>query len=286
MLREEREKFLVTSFETARFVLPAAIERVLADGGSLDDPAAFRARLRDVLETHAFDALVPWRKLRFVDGALQDPPASPIFKLSRAAQRLDRLEPPPWFVFRVPRQTRFLEEPLRASIERFPVGDENIEVQVLNERGDRVASEEVRVTGGKGTLVYHPSRTGRYRLFTGAVHVPSGPRFEVRWTWDYPLAVLGALAGCLLGAGRASSLRWPLRLLAAAGTGIALFVISSWGRDTALAGIVPLPSFHAVPSVNAFLVGLVGGWGGHELLLRIVRIFTGDAPAQRSVPAH
>jgi hypothetical protein len=286
VLRDERQTFLVTSFEAARFVVPAAIERVLADGGSLDDPARFRDSLRQVLGSHAFDSLVPWRKIRFVDGALQDPPATPIFKLARAAQRLDRMEPPPWFVFHVPRETRFLEEPMRATIERFPVGDEDIEVQVLNERGDRVASEQVRLTGGKGTLVYHPLHTGRYRLWSSAVHVPSQPHFEVGWTWDYPLAVLGAIAGCLLGAGRPSSLRWPLRLLVAVGTGAALFVISSWGRDTALAGIVPLPSFHAVPSINAFLVGLVGGWGGHELLLRILRVFTGDASAKRSVPAH
>ncbi len=286
VLRDERAKFMVTSFEAARFVLPAAIERVLADGGSPDDPAAFRQRLREVLDHQAFNSLVPWRTIRFVDGALQDPPATPILKLSRAAQRLDRMEPPPWFVFRVPRETRFMQEPLRASIERFPAGDDTVAVQVLNGRGDRVATEDVRVTGGKGTLVYYPSRTGPYRLFTGAVHVPSGPRFTVRWTWDYPLAILGALAGCLLGAGRPATLRWPLRLLTAAATGVALFVISSWGRETALAGIVPLPSFHDVPSVNAFLVGLMGGWGGHELLLRIVRIFTGDGPAGSGAPAR
>jgi hypothetical protein len=286
VLRDERENFLVTSFEAARFVVPPAIERVLADGVSPDDPAAFRDALRRVLGSHPFESLVPWRTIRFVDGALQDPPPTPIFQLARAAQRLDRAQQPPWFVVHVPRETRFLEEPVRATVERYPVGDEDVEIQVLNERGDRVASEEVHVTGGKGTLVYHPPRTGRYRLWSSAVHVPSRPQFEVRWTWDYPLALLGAVAGCLLGAGRPSSLRWPLRILAAAGTGLALFVISSWGRDTALAGIVPLPSFHAVPSINAFLVGLVGGWGGHELLLRILRVFTGDTAAKQSVPAH
>ena len=286
VLREEPEKFLVTSFEAARFVVPAAIERVLNDVRSLDDPVAVRDRLRVVLENQAFGSLVPWRKIRFVDGALQEPPTTPIFQLTRAAQRLDRVEPPAWFVLRVPHRTRFLEEPVRATVERFPPGDDDIEVQVLNERGDRVVSEEVRVAGGKGTFVTYPAHPGQYHLWTSAVHVPSEARFEVRWTWDYPLAVLGAIAGCLLGAARPSALRWPLRLLAAAATGVALYVISSWGRGTALGDIVPLPSFHAVPSVNAFLVGLVGGWGGHELLLRIVRIVTGDAPAQRSVPAE
>lgn len=286
VLRDERQTFLVTSFEVARFVVPAAIERVLADGGSLDDPARFRESLRQVLSDNGFDSLVPWRKIRFVNGALQDPPATPIFKLARTAQRLDRMEPPAWFVFHVPRETRFLEEPVRATVERFPVGDEDIEVQVFDERGNQIASEQVRVTGGKGTLVYHPSHTGRYHLWSNAVHVPSRPHFEVGWTWDYPLALLGAIAGCLLGAGRPSSLMWPRRLLAAIGTGVALFVISSWGKDTALAGIIPLPSFHAVPSINAFLVGLVGGWGGHEILLRILRVFTGDAAGARSGPAH
>jgi len=43
---------------------------------------------------------------------------------------------------------------------------------------------------------------------------------------------------------------------------------------------VPLPSFHTVPAVNAFLVGLVGGWGGLELLLRMVQAVTGVAPAR------
>lgn len=292
VLNRDREGFLVTSFEVACFVLPAAIKQVLAGGTRPEDAKEFREGLRKVLEEHTFDSLVPWRKIKLSNGRLEELPTTPVFQLKRTPKRLDRVEPPPFLVLRIPARARFFAEPVRVSVERFAVagdgmrfvvaGNDTIKMQVLNEHEDVVAEEQVPLAGGKGTFVYYPRGTGQYRLRTSAAQLPGDASFEVRWTFDFPLAVIGAIVGLLLGMGRPSSLRLPWRVAAGVLTGLVLFVISSWGRDSALASIVPLPSFHAIPWFNAFLIGLVGGWGGLELLLRIVQAITGVSPTQRS----
>jgi ABC-type branched-subunit amino acid transport system substrate-binding protein len=282
-------QFLLTAYETARFILPKALQYALAGGTDPNDVATVRERLKDALDSKIFDSLSPTRKIRFAGGNLVDPPRTPIYKVDRTLSILDKPAKEGWLTVNVPERARFLEEPVQIVLERHGrASRDSIKLEVLDENDGIVESTSIDLGDvGKASYTFHPRRPGHFRVWASGFMVPNDPSVEIEYPLDYGIAIAGALLGAAI-ALRSFSIPFA-RALQGIGVGIVFFGLSSYGRSVPGLASLPLPSLSASRPVNAFFIGMLGGVGGLETLLFLLRQLPGwpamKGPEQPEAPS-
>jgi hypothetical protein len=287
-LTDER-RFLLTAYETARYILPKALQYALASGVDPGDVSAVREKLREELDSKPFDSLDPSRKIRFVGGNLDNPPPTPIYQVHRTLARLDTPPAASWLSVGVPEHTRFLEEPVPIAIERRGASSgDTVSLQILDDDDQVIQLVSVPLTDGKGSYTFHPRRPGHFRVWSSAAMVPNEPAVDVGYPLDYLLALAGALLGVVLVTRRATIP--PGRALQGIVVGAVLFALSSYGRAIPWLANFPLPSLSPSRATNALLSGMIGGWGGLDVLLGMVTRLPwwpqGVLPIDHAEPPH
>jgi substrate-binding family protein len=272
--------FVVTAYEAAFHVLPDAISRVIAAHGSVPDTAKFREDLRMVLETETFPSLSPWRKIRFEDGSLVEPPPVPVYRVHRDWERIDPAPTRPWVRLQVPKEAQYLQGPVTVTVEAGSLDEhQSVELSVFQaDTGEEVVKERLAFTQGQATYTFNPPGPGQYRFKTpDARYVPIDARVTVLMWWSliiYGLSVFGGFAGALLAMTTRttpSGSPW-VRVLVGGGVGVLLTALSFYGRSVPGWQALPIPSFGNAHELNALATGLVGGLFGPAIINGVLRI--------------
>jgi hypothetical protein len=277
---QHREDFVVGAFDAARLV-HEGLRQILAAAHVRPALDQMRERLLEGLNSGqvAVESVEPWRRIRFTQGSLEQPPEAPIYSIDRTRKRLNGRPDYEWIQISKPSPVNFLEGPLVVRLTgrtRQPV------VLKLYRDGRLIDERSVPLEGDGRSAAFHWLRPGSYRLETNPVR--QSEEMEVGWPRNYLLAASSAFVGALLvlrqqlpPRGAWSGFR---RVLSGICAGVIL-ALASFSRDQ-LSGYLPVPSFSETPSTNAVAVGLVGGWLGLgfviDLLGRGVKALIGVWP--------
>jgi len=266
----DRADFLSTAYESG-MVMHSALRSFLSDKITLPPLDEIRAGLIDVLETQTFDSLEPWRRIRFSDGGLDQPPTAPIYRIARGQVRQDPLRTQEWVEIEVFPQFGYFESPIKAEFTSHSI---NSATATLSRITDGVAVLKDRriidFSAGEAEVAFHVLSPGLYRVgIEGAPSTPAMAETRVAVSPVYFIATVIALIGALIVTSRDASsfLKKVERCLIGVTAGFIFTFTALYGR--AAAEWFPFPSFGDEPIVNAVILGLIGGLIGPHLLPEI-----------------
>jgi len=283
----DADGFLVTAYEAAHYVLPAAIAGALrvagaarptparGDAARIVTPARLAELVRRQLESHTFESLEPWRRISLHGGRMEGAPDVPLLRIERRFQVAAVPAPRPWLEIEAPPEIGLLEGPvhLRVKGHHLPSTAEISIVRADSQPYETIASLTPSSSGdGWAEASFYPRWPGTYRVLTKSVPTsPGQPTISVQPGLGYLAALLGAVLGSLLfifsfadRGGRVSRSRVALGLI----TGLVL-AFASLNRGVLPQGL-PLPSFGGSPTLDALWTGFAGGWFGPSILLLLV----------------
>jgi hypothetical protein len=272
--RGNPEGFSMAAYETARYVLPSARGEAVRQADGVDDIPLLRQKLRAVLASGTFESLTPPRLIRFrSDGNLQDSPDSPLYRVNRVLKRIDAPLGGGWVRLVLPRQIRLFEKAIDVVVEGHNTGDQDhVLVRLLRTYNGRTYQEDEKtivLTGGIGRETFHPTRPGKFSLWTSMTHVPVNPTVDVLMPLNYLWAALAGFVGALMALHarhEQQSRTARLRLLVGMLAGALLYFASSYGRSVPELSALPIPAFGSGTPLHAWLSGLFGGWLGPGLI--------------------
>lgn len=266
----DKADFLSPAYESG-MVMHSALRSYLRDKIELPPVEEIRFGLLNVLETQTFDALEPWRRIRFSDGGLDQLPTAPIYRISRSQIREDSVTTQQWVEIDIFPQFSFLESPIKASFTSYSANSATV---ALSRIEDGVAIlEEVKsidFLAGKADVDFHVFRPGLFRVSVeGVAYTPAMAETRVVLTPVYLIAALTALVGALIVVSRDLT---PIgtrlgRSMLGVLAGIVFTFISLYGR--AVSDWFPFPSFGDEAIINALMMSLIGGLLGPHLLPEI-----------------
>ena len=267
----DRSDFMITAYE-AGMVIHTALRTLLRDRTTVPPLEELRAGLLGVLETQTFDALEPWRRIRFSDGGLTEPPTAPIFRISRGQSREDPASMQEWVEIDVFPRFNYLESPIRAELTSHSV---NTALVTLSRIEDGVpVLQDVRTvdfSAGRATVDFHVLRTGIYRIaLEGAAYAPTMAETQVVISRVYFISALTAFLAAMIVVCRVTThtaTRLGRSLLGVV-AGLIFTFSSLYGRE--VAEWFPFPSFGEEPIINALITGLIGGLLGPYFLPEIL----------------
>lgn len=262
--------FLSPAYESG-MVMHSALQSYLRDKTELPPVEEIRQGLLNVLETQTFDALEPWRRIRFSDGGLDQLPTAPIYRIARSQIREDSVTTQQWVEIEVFPQFNYLESPIKA---RFTSYSANSATVALSRIEDGVAVlEEVKnidFLAGEANVDFHVFKPGLFRVSVeGVAYSPAMAETRVVVSPVYLIAALTALVGALIVVSRDLT---PIknrigRSMLGVLAGVMFTFISLYGR--AVSDWFPFPSFGEEAIINALVMSLIGGLLGPHLLPEI-----------------
>lgn len=294
------EDLFISTFD-ASIALVEAIRNALRQSGS--DTATLtklRQKLRDELANNRLPSSELHRKVDFRNGEIQDPPKTPIYRIS-VQRRIDNVNPDEqksWVGISVTDRPRdHLEGPM--TVELIPHGEElDPEEELIGEQvklhieknGEELWQKEVALKSPSTRVTFTPSlfqQSWFPRTFSiGTDKTPIKEHAtvdELGWPISYPIAAVLALIGALLYARyqrqredetervKSRTVWWYVdRCFAGL---IIAFLVIHMGPLLETAGPlsqIPIPQFGSSWWVNAVTSGLLGGWLGLSPIVGLV----------------
>jgi substrate-binding family protein len=269
------DRFQVTTFEAANFVIPEAVSAVIkAHSNTIPPLPDFRDALREQLENGTFSSIEVRRRISLRGGTMHDAPEPPVYELMSGMRVIEPGPATPFATVALPDHIGYFEGPVQMKV-RLHNTNEMPAARVFRARGEGhvIVGSKVTPSGDEYVVTFYPKVPGRYQLDLGGLAAdPATPTTLVSLTPTYLIAVLAALLGSVLFGisvkDAAEKKRWRRRLVLGVLTGCA-FAVLHFNRSL-IPGGMAFPTLGETPILAAFWGGLAGGWIGPTALLLVI----------------